>query len=326
MLRRFDIHPQARAMLERAASSNEPPIESLLPSEARRIVDSRVAKSDIPSPAIHDVRDVSFRGSGGDLRVRLYRPFADPSLPVTMFFHGGGFMLGNLDTHDGLCRALAGASGSAVAAVEFRLSPEHRFPAAPDDCTLATRWVIGHASELGVNPNRFALAGESSGGNLAAVVAQQLALTNGPRAALQVLLLPAVDLSTDSQSYQDFAEGYLFTRSRARYYFGNYLCRPEDAHDPRASPLKAHSLAGLPAAFVIAAGLDPTLSHTEAYVARLREAGVPTEYVRYDGWTHGFLFWGHSEGSKAAIAATGAAIGSALGTKGMSIASGVPKV
>jgi acetyl esterase len=315
MSRGFEIHPEAKAMIELAANANEPPIEHLLPSEARRISDSRAAKNVIPSPSMHDVRDISFRASHGDLRLRLYRPSGCSHLPVTMFFHGGGFMLGGLETHDGLCRALAGASGSAIAAVDFRRSPEHRFPAAPDDCASATRWVLGHADELGINPKQFALAGESSGGNLAAVVAQQLTLTNGPRAALQVLLLPAVDLSTDSQSFEDFADGYLLTRSRARFYFSNYLNRPEEVNDSRASPLRASSLSGLPAALVITAALDPTLTHTEAYVARLREAGVPTQYIRYDGWTHGFLFWGNSVASKAAIAATGSAIAKALGTK-----------
>jgi len=303
-------------MIERAAAAKEPPFESLLPSEARRISDSRVAKSAIPSPPMHEVRDLGFRSSSrADLQIRLYRPSDDSSLPVTMFFHGGGFMFGSLETHDGLCRALAGASGSAVIAVDFRRSPEHRFPAAPDDCVFATRWALEHAEELRIDPSRFALAGESSGGNLAAVVAQQLTLTDGPKAALQVLLLPALDLSTESRSFEDFAEGYLLTRSRARFYFDSYLNRPEDVNDPRASPLRAPSLTGLPAAFVIAAGLDPTLSHTEAYVERLRESNVPAQYIRYDGWTHGFLFWGHSEGSKAAIAATGAAIAAALGTK-----------
>jgi acetyl esterase len=311
---KFYVHPEARVMLERAAAANEPPFEALLPSEARRISDLRVAKSIIPSPPMEEVRDITVGGEYSGMRIRLYRPSARSPLPVTMFFHGGGFMMGNLDTHDSLCRALAGASSGAVVAVDFRRSPEHRFPAAADDCAAATRWVLAHAAELGVDPRRFALAGESSGGNLAAVVAQQLSLTKGPKASLQALLLPVVDLSLDSQSFEDFAQGFLLTRERCRFYFSNYLHRTEEANDPRASPLRAPSLAGLPPAYVIAASLDPTLSHTDAYVSRLRDAGVPTEYVRYEGWTHGFLFWGHTDASKAAIAGTGAALAAAFGT------------
>jgi acetyl esterase len=313
---KFDVHPEAQAMLDRAAGAQEPPFEMLLPSEARRISDARVAKSVIPSPPMAEVRDVALRGAHPELRIRLYRPTSASVLPVTMFFHGGGFMMGSLDTHDGLCRALAGASGAALAAVDFRRSPEHRFPAAADDCALATRWMLSHAAELGLDPQHFALAGESSGGNLAAVVAQQLLLTKGPQASLQALLQPVVDLSLDSESFETYAEGFLLTRERCRFYFNSYLHRAEDANDRRASPLRAPSLVGLPPAYIIAAGLDPTVAHTEAYVARLREAGVPTDYVRYDGWTHGFLFWGHTSASQAAIAGTGAALAGALGTAG----------
>jgi acetyl esterase len=197
-------------------------------------------------------------------------------------------------------------------AVDFRRSPEHRFPAAPDDCMAATRWVLEHAATLGLDPTRFAVAGESSGGNLAAVVAQQLTLAKSPRPRLQVLLLPVVELSVQGESYQQFAQGFLLTRARCEFYFNSYLQRAEDVADPRASPLRAKSLAGLPPAFIITAGLDPSLSDTEAYVTRLREAGVPTQYNRFDGWTHGFIFWGATEGSRAAIADAGAALRAAF--------------
>ncbi len=309
---REDVHPDAQAMIDRALAANEPPLERLLPSEARRISDTRVAKMLIPAPPMAEVKDLSFRYVHGEMKLRLFRPSAQQSLPLTLFFHGGGFMFGNLDTHDALCRALAGASGSAVVAVDFRRSPECRFPAAPDDCIVATRWVLENAAALGLDPSRFAVAGESSGGNLAAVVAQQLTLATGPRPRLQVLLTPVVELSVQGESYQRFAHGFLLTRARCEFYFNSYIQRAEDAADPRASPLRAESLAGLPPAFVITAGLDPSLSDTEAYVARLREAGVPTHYELFDGWTHGFIFWGATEGSRTAIADAGEALRSAF--------------
>jgi acetyl esterase len=307
------VHPEAQAVIDRALASDEPPLEMLLPSEARRISDTRVSKMVIPSPPMEQVVDLSFPCMHGEMKLRLFRPSAQPLLPLTLFFHGGGFMFGNLETHDALCRALAAASGSVVVAVDFRRSPEHRFPAAPDDCIVATRWALQNAATLGIDPSRFAVAGESSGGNLATVVAQQLTLTKGPRPKLQVLLLPVVELSVQSESYQKFANGFLLTRARCEFYFNSYLQRAEDACDPRASPLRAKSLAGLPPAFIIAAGLDPSLSDTEAYVGRLREAGVVTQYQRFDGWTHGFIFWGATQGSQAAIAQAGDALRVAFG-------------
>lgn len=306
------VHPDAQAMIDRALASDEPPLETLLPSEARRISDARVSKLAIPSASMHEVIDLSFAYVHGEMKLRLFRPSAQWPLPLTLFFHGGGFMFGNLDTHDALCRALAGASGSVVVAVDFRRSPEHRFPAAPDDCIVATRWVLQNAVTLGIDATRFAVAGESSGGNLAAVVAQQLTLTKGPRPRLQVLLLPVVELSVQGESYQKFSNGFLLTRARCEFYFNSYLQRAEDVCDPRASPLRAKSLAGLPPAFIIAAGLDPSLGDTEAYVARLREAGVVTQFHRFDGWTHGFIFWGATEGSRAAITQAGDALRAAF--------------
>jgi acetyl esterase len=299
-------------MIERALRANEPPIERLLPSEARRIADARVAAGKIPSDPMHRVVDFSAPTPYDKLQMRLYRPAEHAVLPVVMYFHGGGFMLGGLHTHDALCRALASASQAAVVAVDFRRSPEHRFPAAADDCMFATRWVLEHAGELGVDAQRFAVAGESSGANLAAVVVQQLVLTKAPQPVLQALLLPVVELSTESPSYQRFGEGYLLTTARCRFYVDQYLTRPEEVRDPRASPLRAPSLAGLPPTFALAAGLDPTRSDAESYVEKLRAAGVPTEYTCYEGWPHPFLFWGETEASASAIAATGRALQAAF--------------
>lgn len=308
------VHPQAAAMMERIAASGEPPLETLPPAEARRLADARVGNSDLPTVELSEVREITVEGPGGPLALRLYRPQADERSPLIMFFHGGGFMVANLETHDALCRVLAAASGSALLAIDYRLAPEHKFPAAPHDCLFATRWALSHADELGIDSQRFALAGESSGGNLAAVVAQQLrgdALAVQPR--LQVMVYPMLDGSTESRSYHDFAEGYFFTRAKARYFIEHYLSAPEDLDDPLLAPLRADSLAGLPPALILTAGLDPLLSEAEDYASRLRDAGVPVTYRCFEGWPHGFLFWGHTDASSEAIAMVGAALADALG-------------
>ena len=295
----IEVHPQARAMMERIAASGEPPLETLPPAQARRLADARVGGG-LERVALHVVRDLAIGGPGGALPLRLYRP-APGRLPLTMFFHGGGFMVANLDTHDALCRQIALRSGVALLAVDYRLAPEHRFPAAPTDCLRATRWALDNADDLGVSADRFALAGESSGGNLVAVVAQQLAATGGPTPALQTMVYPMLDADTDTKSYHRFAEGYFFTRAKARYFLDYYLRGPEDADDPLMSPLRAASLAGLPPALIITAGLDPLLSEAEAYAERLRADGVTVDYRCFEGWPHGFLFWGGTEAAETAI-------------------------
>lgn len=307
------IHPQALAMMERIAASGEPPLETLSPAEARRLADARVGNSGLPEVELAEVRHLTLEGPGGLLPLRLYRPRAPARLPLAMFFHGGGFMVGNLETHDALCRLIAHRSGAALLAVDYRLAPEHRFPAAPTDCLFATRWALDHADELGIDAARFALVGESSGGNLAAVVAQQL--RDRPAAAapvLQVLVYAMLDGSTDSQSYRDFAQGYFFTRSKARYFIDHYVSGPEDLDDPLMSPLRAVAFAGLPPALIITAGLDPLLSEAEDYATRLREAEVTVTYRCFEGWPHGFLFWGKTDAAMEAVEMIGRALSDAL--------------
>ena len=306
----IEVHPQARAMMERIAASGEPPLETLPPAEARRLADARVGGGLDPAP-LHEVRDLEIDGPGGALALRLYRPVPG-RLQLTMFFHGGGFMVANLDTHDALCRQIALRSGAALLAVDYRLAPEHRFPAAPTDCLHATRWALDHADDLSVGIDRFALAGESSGGNLVAVVAQQLAATGGPAPAFQAMVYPMLDADTDTASYRRFAEGYFFTRAKARYFLDHYLRVPEDAADPLMSPLRAASLAGLPPALIVTAGLDPLLSEAEDYAARLRNAGVAVDYRCFEGWPHGFLFWGETEAAEVAMGLVADALRAAL--------------
>ena len=310
------LHPEARAIMERIAASGEPPLETLPPEEARRLADNRVAASGLPAEPMTEVRDIVAGEHGAPVPMRFYRPSSAARLPLVIFFHGGGFVVGNLHTHDALCRSIAAASGAALLAVEYRLAPEYRFPAAADDCLAAARWAMARRGDvLGCGTVRFALVGESSGGNLVAVVAQQLASAREVAPALQVMIYPQLDGSTDSDSYRRFSDGFFFTRRKAQYFLNLYR-DPAQNPDPRLSPVRAPSLAGLPPALVITAGLDPLLSEAEAYVTRLREAGIAVEYRCFEAWPHGFLFWGETEPARATIALVGERLHQALGLTG----------
>jgi acetyl esterase len=203
-------------------------------------------------------------------------------------------VIGDLETHDHFCRSLASGSGTAVAAVDYRLAPETRFPAAAEDCFAATRWVAAHAAELGIDASRLAVGGDSAGGNLAAVVAQLARDRGGPRLAFQLLLCPATDYGFDTASYRENAEGYLLTRNGMAWFWGHYLPDPPShGRDPRASPLRASSFEGLPPAHVVTAEYDVLRDEGEAYAAKLREAGVPVSVERYEGQIHNFFTMGH---------------------------------
>jgi acetyl esterase len=300
------VHPEAQAMIERAARSTER-IELLTPAEARAASDTRVANAPLPKRALPEVRDIVMPGPAGELRLRLYRPEGDGPLPYCMYFHGGGFMLGTLDTHDALCRQLASRSGVALVAVEFRLAPENPAPAGSDDCLAATRWVHAHAAELGLDSTRFAVGGESSGGNLAAGVAIRLR-DGGPRPRMQLLLYPLVDMSLAHESYQTLGVGYLLTTARSAFYVRNYLGPAGDVANPVNSPLRDPAPNQTPTTFLLTATLDPSMGDALDYGARLQTAGVEVEEVRFEGWTHGFLFWGHEDGSIAALTRAAAAL------------------
>jgi acetyl esterase len=306
------MHPQAWAMVQRIAQSKEPPLETLAPVEARRLADERVTRNGIHAAEMQEVRNLVIEGPGGPLRLRLYKPFSARVVPLTMFFHGGGFMVANLDTHDALCRTLAERSGSAMLAVDYRLAPENKFPAAPEDCIAASRWALAHGDELGVDVGRMALVGESSGGNLAAVAAQVLAAEGVRALRLQSLTYAAFDMTFDTASYEEFSEGYFFTRAKSEYFRDHYLRSAEDVIDPRAAPLRAQSVKGVCPALIITAGLDPLLSEAEAYAQRLSEAGVPVEYRCFDGWPHGYLFWGETDAARQTIELISQALARAL--------------
>lgn len=310
--RAYEVHPQALAVMERIERSGEPALETQTPQDARRYANARVANNGWPIEPMAEVSDRVLDGPGGELRVRLYRPNDRAVLPLIVFFHGGGFMVGNLDTHDALCRVLAARAQAALLAVEYRLAPEHRFPAAPEDCLFATRWAFENAAALGIDASHVALAGESSGGNLSAVVAQAFARSGGPTLRLQVLIYPALDMRMQTDSYRRFAEGYFFTRAKSKYFIDHYLRSDADADDPRCSPVHAPSVAGVCPALIIAAGLDPLLDEAADYAARLRAADVPVDFHNYEGWPHGFMFWAHTEAAQRAVDTTVQALRYAL--------------
>jgi acetyl esterase/lipase len=283
------LDPQAKALLDQMASMGTPPLQAMSVPEARAFMDSlRALAGDVETVA--HVEDRTVPGPAGDIPVRLYRPAADGPLPLLVYFHGGGWVLGGeLEVYDGLCRSLANAAGCAVLAVDYRLAPEHKFPAAVDDCYAATSWAVANAAALGADGARVAVGGDSAGGNLTAVVAQLARDRKGPALRFQLLVYPATDVAYDTPSYRENATGYFLELDAMRWFYDHYLSSDADRADPRASPLRAADLHGLPPALVITAEFDPLRDEGEAYAARLREADVPVTLTRYHGMIHGFL-------------------------------------
>ena len=289
------IDPQVQAVIELVVRSGRPAYHQLSPKDARQLFrETRPASTPTP-PEIGAVRNLVANGPGGPIPLRVYRPAgvaASVALPGLMYFHGGGWVIGDLDTHDVLCRQLTAEAGVTVVNVDYRLAPEHKFPAAADDAWAATRWTVAHASEFGVDAGRLAVGGDSAGGNLAAVVALQARDAGAPIIKLQVLVYPVTDVAAESRSYQDFSEGYMLTRESMRWFTAHYLAAAGQANDWRVSPLRASSHAGLPPALVVTAGFDPLRDEGAAYAAKLQQAGVLVDYVCYGGMIHGFAGMG----------------------------------
>lgn len=287
------LDPQAQALLEQVAKANRPAVQTLSPADARKIYrDSRLPLQPSPPPQVAAVEDRRIPGPHGPIGLRLYRPLgASPAdiLPALVYFHGGGFTIGDLDTHDVVCRALANAARCAVASVDYRLGPEHKFPKAVDDCVAATRWVSAQAQALRLDPGRIAVGGDSAGGNLATVVALIARDSGGPPLAYQLLIYPTVTLHHDTPSSRELAQGYLLTMDTMHYFRECYLSSPAERSDWRASPLLAPDLSRLPPALIQTAGYDPIRDEGKAYAQKLEAAGVPVTYRCYDGMIHGFI-------------------------------------
>jgi acetyl esterase len=290
------LHPQARKLLDLIADSGIPPTHTLAPADARRFYLERRRFTQPDAPEVAQVRDLSADGPHGPVPLRLYRPAgaAPGALPVLVYYHGGGWVIGDLDTHDVLCRQLANGSGCAVVAVDYRMGPEHRFPAAVDDCIAATRWVSRHAASLGIDAARLAVGGDSAGGNLAAVVAIAARDAGDLPVAFQLLIYPATDQRRIAPSHTTNAQGYLLTADSMRYYHDHYIDDPKHDLDWRASPLLAEDLSRLPPSLVLVAGYDPLRDEGVQYAQRLSESGSRATLVSFERQIHGFVPMGRA--------------------------------
>lgn len=282
------LDPQAQKVVDTITALNLKPISQSTPDEAREAMRTRTAGlgpvEDVPAVSDHRVPV-----TGGEMTVRVYSPAGHGPHPVLVFYHGGGWVIGDLYTHDGICRSLVNAAGCAVASVDYRLAPEFKYPTPVEDSYAGLQWVAANGARLGLDPARVAVGGDSAGGNLAAVVALLARDRRGPRLALQVLAYPATSYDFTTASYRENATGYLLTTEDMRWFWRHYLSREEQGREPNASPLLAKSLADLPPALVITAGCDPLRDEGEAYATRLREAGVSVTITQYPGMFHGFV-------------------------------------
>ena len=289
------LDPQAKALLDLMVAKGVPPTHTLTPDAARRFYRERRAITQPDPTPVAEVRDLAADGPAGAIPVRLYRPagLASPA-PALLYLHGGGWVIGDLETHDVLCRALAAQAGVAVVAVDYRLGPEHRFPAAVDDAVAAMRWLHREASALELDAERLAIGGDSAGGNLSAVVALTLRDAASPiRLRQQLLIYPGTDMRAVAPSHTTNGEGYLLTRDTIAYFRGHYIEVAQWA-DWRASPLLHPDLSGLPPAFVLTAGFDPLRDEGRQYADALSAAGTPAQYVCFERQIHGFITMGRA--------------------------------
>jgi acetyl esterase len=308
------LHPQCKAFLDMLAAAEGPPLEQLPLDEARKIPYNMIDLGGAEEP----VAQVDTRVTPGPVQpipVRVYRPTLEQDLPALVFFHGGGFVVCNLDTHDRLCRNLANAAGCVVVSVDYRLAPEHKFPAAAEDAYGATRYVAEHAAEFGIDSSRIAVGGDSAGGNLAAVVALMARDRGGPSLKYQLLIYPLTDFNDHSPSMREYGENHFLSREVMAWFAESYTAGPEDRLAPYASPWNA-DLAGLPAAMVVTAECDPLRDQGEAFARKLQNAGVAVELKRYDGMIHPFLsLAGIIDTGRVAIADAAAAVRQALNAR-----------
>ena len=312
------LDPQLQAMRDQRERDGVPPLYTMSLADARAADLASIRESGGEPEPVHEVANLTIPGPGGELPLRVYRPASARPLPALLYFFGGGWVLGTIDTADGVSRSLANSSGALVAVVGYRLAPEHPFPAAVEDCYAAVRWVAGHAEEIGADPARLVVGGDSAGGNLAAAVALR-ARAGGPALAGQLLVYPNTDQLADDRSMRAADDPFLFNRRSVAWYRRHYLANPDDAADPLASPFRAESLAGLPPALVITAEYDPLRDQGEAYAHRLADAGVQVELSRYPGMAHGFFTMaGTVDASRAAIQQASSFVRTRAGLEGVS--------
>jgi acetyl esterase len=282
------LDPAAAGLLEQMAAAGMPPLNEMSPTDARAAA-AGLAELSGPGEEVASVEDRTVPGPAGPVPVRIYTPSAGSApRPALVYIHGGGWVIGDPDMTDSICRVVANRAECVVVSVDYRLSPEHKFPVPLDDCYAAFTWVADNASSIGVDPARLAVGGDSAGGNLSAAVALRARDEGGPAIRLQLLVYPVTDYSFDTISYKENGDDYFLTRDMMGWFWDHYLTSASDGENPLASPLRAKDLSGLPPAKVFTAEFDPLRDEGEAYVARLVEAGVPVSHTRYDGQIHGF--------------------------------------
>ncbi|MBT4491015.1 MAG: alpha/beta hydrolase [Rhodospirillaceae bacterium] len=286
------LDPQVEYILELIEKSPYPEFHTLSPQEAREIFEDTAPALNIRPEDVYRSEDRWVEGVDGDIPIRIYTPYepaAGETLPILVFYHGGGFVIGSLDSYDSLCRALANRAACIVVSVDYRLAPEHKFPAAVDDALDAYQWVSDHAHELDGDATRMAIAGDSAGGNVTAVTAIGIRDEGDRSPLLQVLIYPVLDGTPETSSHHEFAEGMLLTRGNILWFYDHYMKQPEDVANPRFSPILAEDLSGLAPTLLIVAGHDPLRDEGLAYGERLKDAGVTVELSNYEGMVHGFL-------------------------------------
>ena len=306
------VNPQIQEILDFMAARKAPPLNTLAPPQARiAMAKARtlVRGDEVP---LARIEDRSFPGPAGPIPVRLYADSTGTPLPMLLYLHGGGFVVGDLESHDDVCRRLARAAGCLVISVDYRLAPEHQFPAGLDDSFAAAQWVTAHALELGGDPTRLAVGGDSAGANLATVLALLARDRGGPSIKTQVLVYPVTAHDLSAQSMHDNAEGYFLTLDMIHYFMAHYLATPGELEHPLVSPLKAPHLGGLPPAYVLTAAYDPLCDEGTAYAARLREAGVPVVHRHYADAIHGFFTFTKTDIARQAIDEVAAHLRTAL--------------
>ena len=283
------MDPKAQIVGEFVKSIRVPGYFPPLP-ELRQQLRTMVALMDEPAPTLPRVEDIGIPGPAGDIPARIYAPRAGGArMPAVAYFHGGGWVQGDLETHHGLCARLAKHAEVLVVAIDYRLAPEHKFPAAVEDCFAAYRWLRARGGDVGADPSRVAVAGDSAGGNLSAVVSQLAASAGAAPPTCQVLIYPAVDFALDTDSHRELAEGHVIPRDRITWYGEQYLRTEADKADRRASPLRATTLAGQPPAMIVTGGFDPLRDEGHAYAEALRRAGVEVVYREFPGQIHAFV-------------------------------------
>lgn len=282
------LDPQAKALLDQMAAAGMPPINNLAPTQAREVTGVMFRVPPGSEEPVHKIENRTIAGPAGQIPVRIYTPAGAGPFPVLVFFHGGGWVICDLDTHDAACRSLTNQANCVTVSVDYRLAPEHKFPAAAEDCYGAALWVSEHAREINGDPKRIAVGGDSAGGNLAAVVALLARDRGKPNICFQLLVYPATDAALDTYSHREFKD-YFLTPDMIRYFYGHYLRSEADKKDPMLAPAMAKSFTGLPPALIITAEFDPLRDEGEVYGEKLRAAGVAVQMTRYEGMIHGFF-------------------------------------